>query len=94
MDAREIEFLRTMADNQRKIFADPEARRFHFEHLVISGIWIIILLLCKFRAADQMINWRSSALNYTDALGNQNDGALSYRRERTYAEPNWQKAWF
>lgn len=55
-----------------------------FQHLVLAGLWVIILCLFKKNPVTQAINYQTNAIAFGDIYGNQGETAADYRRDRTY----------
>lgn len=63
-----------------------DERNGHFQHLVLKGIYCILLALVATnpRAKSPANNFRIDALGFGDLYGRQTEEAKTYRREVTY----------
>lgn len=64
--------------------SSKEQRNDMFQHLVLNGIWILVLLAFGKKPHKQALNWRSSAVAFGDLHGAQGEQAYEYRRDVTY----------
>jgi hypothetical protein len=55
-----------------------------FQHLVLAGLWVLILRAFGKVAIDQAINFKINAIAFGDMFGLRGDEAKQYRRENTY----------
>lgn len=55
-----------------------------FQHAVLQGLWLIVLLLSGKHASLQRAYFRSNCLGFGDLFGQQTDEAKQYRRNVTY----------
>jgi hypothetical protein len=60
------------------------ARTDLFQHLVLQGLWVIILILLKKDASNQTAIFRGGAVGFGDTYGAKGEDALMYRRDVTY----------
>ena len=60
------------------------ARTDMFQHLVLQGLWVIILILLKKDASNQTAIFRGGVVGFGDTYGTKGEEAIMYRRNVTY----------
>lgn len=60
------------------------SREERFQHLILMGIWFLILASVGKINRKLAYDFQSSAIAFGDEYGNQSEGAAKYRREEIY----------
>lgn len=60
------------------------ARTDMFQHLVLQGLWVLILLGFGYKSRNMATDFRASAIAFGDLYGNKNENSKKYRREISY----------
>jgi len=60
------------------------ARTNLFQHLVLQGLWVIILILSKKDVLRQILNFRGEIVSFGDMYDTKGEEAKMYRRDVTY----------
>lgn len=65
---------------------NKESRDRDFQHLVLAGLWVLILCCWGRKPLNQATNFQSSAIAFGDLHGTEGENAKVYRRTITYGE--------
>ena len=60
------------------------ARANLFQHLVLQGLWVIVLILLKKDASNQTVIFKGGIVDFGDVYGVKGEEARMFRRDVTY----------